>query len=152
MSDNVYTMRNEDKDMTTVELKDIPRKDLEIFIYEEHKTAYGVKGRHYDFTSMSREQLEREADRIADACDEAVARERADEEKALAKFESMVSKNIALGASDRETAIRWILQAEGLDNEYDAGYVCYPLGLNYHNRDIYRPILVNIESKNGERA
>ena len=152
MSDNVYTMRNEDKDMTTVELKDIPRKDLEIFIYEEHKTAYGVKGRHYDFTSMSREQLEREADRIADACDEAVARERADEEKALAKFESMVSKNIALGASDRETAIRWILQAEGLDNEYDAGYVCYHLGLNYDKREMFRPFLVNFESKYGEAA
>ena len=138
--------------MTTVELKDIPRKDLEIFIYEEHKTAYGVKGRHYDFTSMSREQLEREADRIADACDEAVALEQAAEKEAFDRFESMISENIAIGASDRETAIRWILQAEGLDNECDAGYICYCLGLSYDKTDIFVPFLVGFESKYGEAA
>ena len=65
MIESIYKMIKEQQIMQTVELKDIPREDLEIFIYEEHKTAYGIKGRHYDFTSMSREQLEREAESIA---------------------------------------------------------------------------------------
>ena len=78
--------------------------------------------------------------------------ELAAEHRALANFEARIAEYVALGASDRETAIRWILQAEGLDNEYDAGYVCYHLGLNYDKRDMFRPFLVNFESKYGEAA
>tara|TARA_R100000808_G_scaffold24863_1_gene58882 strand:+ start:20657 stop:21094 length:438 start_codon:yes stop_codon:yes gene_type:complete len=143
-------MRDKEIEMTTVELKDIPRKDLEIFIYEEHKTAYGVKGRHYDFAQMSREQLEREADRIADACDEAIAAEKAAEKAALDRFESMVSDNLALGAPSRDDAIRWILLSERLDSEYDAGYICYCLGLSYDMKEVFKPFTVSFETKYGE--
>ena len=98
--------------MTTVELKDIPRKDLEIFIYEEHKTAYGTKGRHYDFASMSREELEREADRIADAAEKAHADEKAAEKADLAKFKSQITDVIEAGAGNRITALRWMTSTE----------------------------------------
>ena len=98
--------------MTTVELKDIPRKDLEIFIYEEHKTAYGTKGRHYDFASMSREELEREADRIADAAEKAYADEKAAEKADLAEFKAQITDVIEAGAGNRITALRWMTSTE----------------------------------------
>ena len=98
--------------MTTVELKDIPRKDLEIFIYEEHKTAYGTKGRHYDFASMSREELEREADRIADAAEKAYADEKAAEKADLAEFKAQITDVIEAGAGNRITALRWMTSIE----------------------------------------
>ena len=95
-----------------VELNDIPRKDLEIFIYEEHKTAYGTKGRHYDFASMSREELEREADRIADAAEKAHADEKAAEKADLAKFKAQITDVIEAGAGNRITALRWMTSTE----------------------------------------
>ena len=54
------------------------------------------------------------------------------ERTAIADFEAMVSQNIALGAPDRETAIRWLVDSLDLGKTaQDAGYVCYELGLPY---------------------
>ena len=79
---------------------------------------------------MSMDELKAEADRISDAIqaenermDEYYAENTAQFEKRIAEYESM--------AGSRENAIRWILQAEGLDNEYDSHYICYSLGLPY---------------------
>ena len=44
-------------------------------------------------------------------------------------------------AGSREDAIRWLIQAEGLDQEYDAGYICYNLGLPYSMEKIFAPII-----------
>ena len=96
----------------TMKIEHIDRKDLETFIYEEHKTAFGVKGRHYDFASMSRNDIEREAERIADAVDEALKAEEDELQIALSKFNILVRETILLGAGDRETALRWLTQDE----------------------------------------
>ena len=53
---------------------------------------------------------------------------------AEAKFEGRIVESIKMGAESREDAIRWILQSEGLDKEYDAGYICYCLGLPYSRK------------------
>jgi len=54
--------------------------------------------------------------------------------KAIADFESRVEMNITLGAGDRHTAIRWILDSF---NPYELDFhgaevVAYSLGLPYH--------------------
>ena len=107
------------------------REELVTYIYEGHKDAYGVKGRHYNFDAMSIDELRAEADRISNAVVDAIAEEKSQEALAEARFESRIVESIQLGAENREDAIRWILQAEGLDKEYDAGYICYSLGLPY---------------------
>lgn len=57
----------------------------------------------------------------------------ADLEKAnIAKFEETLTNIIASGAGDRETAIRWFIDAQ--EDEYvknDLDYLCYQLGLPY---------------------
>jgi hypothetical protein len=87
---------------------------------------------------MSNEDLEKELKHLC-----AVAKETADEEKryeeaAYQTFLKRITEAMKLGASDKETAIKWILQAEGLENEKDAGYICYNLGLSYDKEYLFK--------------
>lgn len=95
-----------------VKFEDIPRKDLELFIYEEHKTAFGMKGRHYDFESMTMEEIRAEAQYIADACDRAYKEEAEMLERDIASLEEEIATVISYGAGDRETALRWMTDSE----------------------------------------
>jgi hypothetical protein len=88
------------------------RYDLECFIYDMHKAAYGVKGRHYDFKSMSMDDLRKEANRIGAAVEDAEAEEALAAEVAIADFEATVGETIEAGAGDRETALRWMTMEE----------------------------------------
>ena len=88
------------------------REDLEIFIYDGHKDAYGVKGRHYDFAAMTLEDLREEADRISAAIDVAIAEEKEREAEDLTAFEKEIEDVIGYGAGDRETALRWMTDGE----------------------------------------
>ncbi len=119
---------------------ELERENLITFIYDGHKDAYGFRNRGYDFDSMTMAELEAEADRISDAIeaenkrmDEMYARNTADFEKQVAKYLEM--------AGSREAAIRWILQAEGLEKEYDAGYICYSLGLPYKMEGEFKQLI-----------
>ena len=52
-------------------LADLERDELATYIYEGHKDAFGTKGRHYDFDSMTLQELKDEADYISKAANEA---------------------------------------------------------------------------------
>ena len=91
---------------------EVERYDLEMYIYDLHNAAYGVKGRHYDFASMSMDDLRKLADRVADAVEVAEAEEAHAAEVAIADFEATVGEFIEAGAGDRETALRWMTMEE----------------------------------------
>ena len=77
------------------------------------------------------EEFKKEMDYWSKASD-AHAEEEAEAEKAsINEFEKRVSDTIESGAGDRTTALRWIMQAENMENEHDAGYICYCLNLPY---------------------
>ena len=60
------------------------------------------------------------------------AREKEQAECNVQFFNARIVRMIAMGAKDRKQAIRWILDADGIDiNEPDKGYICYQLGLPY---------------------
>ena len=84
------------------------REDLIIYIYEGHKTAFGVKGRHYDFDSMSIEDLRKTADYIERSIEESIAAEQAAEAQALEEFKAQITKVIEAGAGNRINALRWM--------------------------------------------
>ena len=88
------------------------REDLIIYIYEGHKTAFGVKGRHYDFDSMSIEDLRKTADYIERSIVESIAAEQAAEAQALEEFKSQITKVIEAGAGNRINALRWMTSTE----------------------------------------
>ena len=117
-----------ERGITTLEA--LERDELECYIYDAHKTAFGVKGRHYKFSEMSLQELKDEADYISKACDEQLALEAKMEKEATERFEASVAEYQKMAGS-RKDAIRWVLQAEGLEDERDPGYICYSLGLPY---------------------
>lgn len=53
------------------------------------------------------------------------------EAQAVEAFEWRVADTIRMGAKDRKTAIRWIVEAEGIDLVDDPNYICYLLGIPY---------------------
>lgn len=110
---------------------DFERYELETYIYEGHKDAFGTKGRHYDFKNMTLAELEKEADYISNAVKNTMREEAEAEKQRITEFEAQIKHTIAAGAGDRETAIRWIVDAEGLTDEKDLGYICYSMNLPY---------------------
>ena len=122
------------------------REDLEIFIYERHKDAYGVKGRHYDFDSMSYYELDVEAIRIDEVAKEQERWERKCDAEALIEFRARVRKVMAFCNCNRSTAIRYILDGEGHVGEYDASYICYTMGLPYSAAKYLQPRLTELNS------
>ena len=115
------------------------REDLEIFIYERHKDAYGVKGRHYDFENYTYEELEAEAERIDDAANEQYRWERKCDAEALIEFRAGIRKVRDICGCDRATAIRYMI--EDFAGEYDPSYVCYSLRLPYSMAKYIEPVL-----------
>jgi hypothetical protein len=115
------------------------REDLEIFIYERHKDAYGVKGRHYDFEDYTYEELEAEAIRIDEAAVEAISYERKCDAQAVIEFRAGIRTVRGICGCDRATAIRYMI--EEFKGEYDAGYICYSMNLPYSMTRYIEPAL-----------
>tara|TARA_B100000900_G_scaffold413160_1_gene436538 strand:- start:2495 stop:3007 length:513 start_codon:yes stop_codon:yes gene_type:complete len=130
-----------ERGITTLEA--LERSELEEYIYDAHKTAFGCKGRHYKFSEMSLQELKDEADYISKACDEQMELEAKMEKEAIERFETSIKEYLPMAGS-REDAIRWILQAEGLDKEWDAGYICYSLGLPYKMEKEFQSIMKEV--------
>jgi len=116
------------------------REDLALYIYEGHKDAFGVKGRHYRLwdgngkvaPEWTLERLREEADSISAAVEASIKTEHEMELEAIREFEEAVQRTIEAGAGNRETAIRWLREADD-DVQYqkDDGYFEYCNGLPY---------------------
>jgi len=120
------------------------RKQLEVYIYERHKDAYGIKGRHYDFDAMSYEELDAEAARIDDAAHQQYKWERKCDAEAVLEFRANIRKVREMCGVDRTTAIRYILDGEGLLGEGDASYACYCMRLPYSMERYIAPALAEL--------
>jgi hypothetical protein len=117
------------------------RDDLMSYISDAHKDAYGFRPTYWDLSSKSIEELEAIADRMTDAVCDAIQRQRLEEEEALRVFEKEVSGVIDMGAGDRETAIRWIVEGLDMGGYATAEYACYNLGLSYKCAGMFDGIL-----------
>ena len=112
-------------------LAELERDELITYIWDGHKDAYGFRNRSYDFDSMTLTELKDEADRISNAVQESMEEDRAREKRAIENLESRIKSNIDIGAADRQTAVRWILEAEELIGEWDIDYINFSLGVPY---------------------
>ena len=82
---------------------------LEQDVYEIHKSAYGVKGRHYDFDNMTDQELKDEYDHLCKVASEEYEREQKFYAEQVAAFKKLVQTTIDVGAGDEETALRWLI-------------------------------------------
>lgn len=106
----------------TVTLEDLQGTFSDLF-----KDVYGFRPRGYGCWNDA-EALKAEIESLYVELDHVIAREKEQEEIAVAAFEKRVAETITMGAGTREDAIRWIAQGMG---DADPDSVCYELGLPF---------------------
>lgn len=125
----------------------------ESIISDLHKDAYGYRPREWfwsqwnDATDDTKQVI---WDNLCHALEDELEREKREQEMAIASFEASVAKNIELGATNRETAIHWMLESMKLsehDLRYGGSYITYELGLPYEMAKIFDPICKSMLGK-----
>ncbi len=108
----------------------LSRKDqLAATHYDFYKDVHGVRPRWYNYDEMSETDLEAELDQLSKEAEVQAKIEAEQQAIAIGKVEARIADLIQSGAKTREVAVKWILEAEGAEN--DADYCCYLLGLPY---------------------
>ena len=119
--------------------EDFDKSSLAETIAQASKDATGSKYR-IDWMDYTLEELQKEADYWCKAAQSAINEENEFKAKNAKKFETRIQDTIELGAGNRETAIRWILQADDLldnPNYYNYGYASYSLNIpSYYNKEL----------------
>jgi len=130
------------------------REDLIIYIYEGHKTAFGVKGRHYDFEAMSLEELRAKADYIERSIEESIAAEQAAEAQALEEFKAQITKVIEAGAGNRINALRWMTSSETFYHSQSVEGWVYKQGILFtdYGRELVKELIDIVQFETEEVA
>ena len=97
--------------------------------WDMYKDAYGVRPRGVDTSGWTLEDFEAEFEGLGVAIEAEDKARKAAEAEAVTKFEQHVTNTICMGAGDRETALRWIMDASSANGDWE--YLCYDLGLPY---------------------
>ena len=97
-----------------------------------------------DLSDVSDEEFQKEVDYWSKQADIQFKEEKEAEKARVEEFEKRVTDTINAGAGDRATAIRWIVQAENMENEHDAGYICYCLNLPYSYEKDFQPLIKRV--------
>ena len=105
-------------------------------IYSDlHKDAYGCRPGEAGFAywdSLNPAEKQRHWDSLCATMSEGERQREEYEKEAIVRFEARLADVIACGAGNRETAIRWVFQAE--NDQYvfgDPDLFCYSHGLPY---------------------
>lgn len=115
--------------------------DYDVFS-DLYKDAYGFRPRGHEFYAPETTDERRQEiwDFTVRALDAEMSREKAEQAAAAERFEARIAKTLELGAADRETAIRWLMDADGVDG--DVGYFEYLNGLEYGYVNGVKPWMV----------
>lgn len=106
-----------------------PLEQAQCQFWDMYKDAYGVRPRGIDTSTWTLEDFEAEFVVLGQAIErEETARKEAEAE-AVKKFEQHVINTICMGARDRETALRWIMDASNANGDWE--YFCFLNGLPY---------------------
>lgn len=113
------------------------------FTYDEdifsdlYKDVYGFRPRSHRFYDASPAEKQAIWDDLLVELDREVQAQRELEESNIVDFERLVAQNIEMGAVDRKTAVKWMIDAEDdLYAEGDLDYFKYLYGLPY-GYDVY---------------
>lgn len=109
-----------------------------------YKDAYGFRPRGHYKEWWTQEEIDAEYDRLSAICEENRVEEEHRQKIALTEFEDTIKETIANGAADRQTAIRWLIEAEGLDirSSQDVEYFFWVNDIGWEKIDEFKkPIL-----------
>lgn len=116
----------------------------EAILSDLHKDARGFRPREFfwnRWNEMTVEEKNAEWLMLCNEVDQSIEEDRAREAAALASYEASITNLMEAGASDRATAIEWLVESlYGPDHLWqDAGEVCYHLGLSYSMDKEFQP-------------
>jgi hypothetical protein len=97
--------------------------------WDMYKDAHGVRPRGIDTSTWTMQDFQLEFASLQEVIVREEANRQVAEKEAVAKFEQHVTNTICMGARDRETALRWIMDASNANGDWE--YLCYDLGLPY---------------------
>jgi len=97
--------------------------------WDMYKDAYGVRPRHVDTSGWTLVEFQAEFADLGRVIADNENQRKVFEADAIEKFEKHVTDTICMGARDRETALRWIMDASNANGDWE--YLCYDLGLPY---------------------
>lgn len=109
----------------------------EQIVSDLHKDAYGFRPREMfwaEWNNCTPDGKQELWDNLLEALDAEMEAQRQRDERAINEFEDRVDSLVQLGAPNRLTAIRWIVEGLELtetDLCYGPDYVCYRLNLPY---------------------
>jgi hypothetical protein len=104
-------------------------EQMQCQFWDMYKDAYGSRPRGIDTTDWTEEEFMAEFETLGRVIErEEIARKKAEAE-ATAKFEQHVTNTMCMGAKDRATALRWIMDASQADGDWE--YFCFLNGLPY---------------------
>ena len=106
-----------------------PLEQAQCIYWDMYKDAHGVRPRGVDTSAWSLEQFEQEFEYLQKTIQANDEQEKAQQALAVEKFEQHVTNSICMGARDRETALKWIMQASSADGDWE--YFCFLNGLPY---------------------
>lgn len=98
--------------------------------WDMYKDAHGIRPRGIDTSTWTLADFQLEFASLQEVIVREQANRQVAEKEAIAKFEQHVTNTICMGARDRETALRWIMDASNANGDWE--YLCYDLGLPYH--------------------
>jgi hypothetical protein len=107
----------------------------EDIVSDLHKDAFGYRpseGFWVNWNCASDDAKQTVWDGLIYALNRAMDEQKAAYDAAKSEYEARLAEYISIGAKDRATAIRWLVQSLELtetDKWYGAEYICYTLGL-----------------------
>ena len=120
----------------------------ETIISDLHKDVYGFRPRQdwwANWNSITEDAKQAIWDGLCKSHEAEMAYQRERDARAIAEFEAQVAAAIQLGASGREQAIAWIVDALELsetDRMYGGDRVCWELGLPFSMASTFDPYVI----------
>lgn len=120
-----------DQGIYTVE--DMKRHDLETYIWDAYKDANGIRPRFMNFSAMSMEELQAEADYLSNQISKQIEEEKKEQDLSKEEFENHILEIVTNHNVDEKTAIRWDMQAENINptSEQDVEHYYWNKGLSW---------------------
>ena len=106
------------------------REELQQIIWDVAKDATGCRPRWIDFDNSTIEELEATLALYSKMAAEQAELEAEMDAEAVRDYENAIEQSIELGAGDRETAVRWLIDANTTADGYvDVDHIMWSMGL-----------------------
>lgn len=105
------------------------KEELASVYWDFYKDVHNVRPRWINFDTCSVADLELLISELEKEAVQVFAQRDKEEKAAIVKFEARVAELLTIGAKNRVTALRWIMEAVGCNDDWE--FLCWEHGLPY---------------------